>query len=96
MVFLIAAGPAAGDGGEGGGGEGGGGGSGPGARLLTLLLLLRNLGLSVIAIITVLAVLASLGVDIGPLLAGAGIPIAGAVQSLINAPVSPTGGARPT
>ena len=63
MVFLIAAGPAAGD----------GGGSGPGARLLTLLPLLRNFVLSVIAIMTVLAVLASLGVDIGPLLAGAGV-----------------------
>ena len=49
--------------------EGGAGGS----RVATLLLLLRRFFLSIIVIMTVLVALASLGVDIGPLIAGAGV-----------------------
>ena len=49
--------------------EGGAGGS----RVATLLLLLRRFFLSVIIIMASLVALSSLGVDIGPLIAGAGI-----------------------
>ncbi len=49
--------------------EGGAGGS----RVGTLLLLLQKFFLVVIAVMVVLVVLSSLGVDIGPLIAGAGI-----------------------
>ncbi len=49
--------------------EGGAGGS----RVATLLLLLRRFFLSVIVIMATLVALSSLGVDIGPLIAGAGI-----------------------
>jgi small-conductance mechanosensitive channel len=49
--------------------EGGAGGS----RLATLLLLLQRFFFSVIVIMAALVALASLGVDIGPLIAGAGI-----------------------
>ena len=44
-----------------------------GSRTVTLLALLRKFIFITIAAITILAVLSSLGVDIGPLLAGAGI-----------------------
>ncbi|MDX2447381.1 MAG: mechanosensitive ion channel family protein, partial [Desulfobacterales bacterium] len=49
--------------------EGGAGGS----RLATLLLLLRRFFLSVIVIMATLVALASVGIEIGPLIAGAGI-----------------------
>jgi len=49
--------------------EGGAGGS----RLATLLLLLQRFFLSVIFIMAIMVALASLGVDIGPLIAGAGV-----------------------
>ncbi|KYO56468.1 hypothetical protein AUP44_22140 [Tistrella mobilis] len=43
------------------------------ARLRTLLPILRNLLLAVLGVITLLMVLSSLGVEIGPLIAGAGV-----------------------
>jgi small-conductance mechanosensitive channel len=43
------------------------------ARLRTLLPILRNLLLAVLGVITILMVLSSLGVEIGPLIAGAGV-----------------------
>ncbi|GAB5469805.1 MAG: mechanosensitive ion channel [Rhodospirillales bacterium] len=46
---------------------------GPSSRLDTLLPLFRNILLGVLAIVVVMIVLSSLGVDIGPLLASAGI-----------------------
>ena len=54
------------------GGEGGGV-AGPGARLKTLLPLVRNFIMIVLLVMVTLIVLSSLGVDIGPLLAGAGV-----------------------
>ena len=45
----------------------------PSARERTLLSLLRNAALIVIATMTVLIVLSQLGIDIGPLIAGAGV-----------------------
>ena len=45
------------------------------ARLRTLLPILRNLLLAVLGVITLLMVLSSLGVEIGPLIAGAGVAI---------------------
>ncbi len=55
------------------GGEGGGGEVGPQARLRTLLPLVRRFIFVVLAVMAVMIVLSSLGVDIGPLLAGAGV-----------------------
>lgn len=49
------------------------GGSGPASRSKTLLPLLRNVVLGLLGSITVLLVLSNLGVEIGPLLAGAGV-----------------------
>ncbi len=49
------------------------GGGDPGTRLQTLLPLLRKFALSVLAVIVVLSVLSSFGVNIAPLLAGAGV-----------------------
>jgi small-conductance mechanosensitive channel len=49
--------------------EGGSGGS----RVGTLLLLLRKFMLSVLVVMAVLIILSSMGVDIGPLIAGAGV-----------------------
>jgi small-conductance mechanosensitive channel len=49
--------------------EGGSGGS----RTATLLLLLRKFMLSVLVVMAVLIILSSMGVDIGPLIAGAGV-----------------------
>ena len=57
---------------ESGGGEGGGV-AGPKARLRTLLPLVRKFLLSVLLVMAAMIVLSSLGVDIGPLLAGAGV-----------------------
>lgn len=54
------------------GGEGGGT-AGPHARLQTLLPIIRKFILSVLVVMVALIVLSSLGVDIGPLLAGAGV-----------------------
>ncbi len=54
------------------GGEGGGV-AGPKARLRTLLPLVRKFLLSVLLVMAAMIVLSSLGVDIGPLLAGAGV-----------------------
>lgn len=55
-------------------GEGEGGGAAhPGARLLTLLPLLRSVIMATLLVMVVMIVLSSLGVDIGPLLAGAGV-----------------------
>ena len=54
------------------GGEGGGA-AGPKARLRTLLPLVRKFMLSVLLVMAAMIVLSSLGVDIGPLLAGAGV-----------------------
>ena len=51
----------------------GGGVVGPGARLRTLLPLIRNFVLVTLLIMVIMIVLSSLGVDIGPLLAGAGV-----------------------
>lgn len=51
-------------------GEGGGAGA---TRAATLLPLLRSFALAVIAVMCVLTALASLGINIGPLLAGAGV-----------------------
>jgi len=51
----------------------GGGVAGPGARQRTLLPLVRNFIMIVLAVMTTLIVLSSIGVDIGPLLAGAGV-----------------------
>ena len=45
----------------------------PGSRLHTLLPLLRNFILIVLVVLATLIVLSSLGIDIGPLLAGAGV-----------------------
>jgi small-conductance mechanosensitive channel len=47
--------------------------SAPGSRLHTLLPLLRNFILIVLVVLATLIVLSSLGIDIGPLLAGAGV-----------------------
>ena len=52
------------------GGEGGGAGA---TRAATLLPLLRSFALATIAVMAVMTALSSLGVDIGPLLAGAGV-----------------------
>ncbi len=57
-------------GGEGVGGEGGGTGL---SRLSTLLPLVRSFLFAVLVVMVVLVSLSSLGVDIGPLLAGAGV-----------------------
>lgn len=54
------------------GGEGGGAAS-PHARLQTLLPIMRNFAFGVLVVMVTLIVLSSLGVDIGPLLAGAGV-----------------------
>jgi len=54
------------------GGEGGGV-AGPGARLQTLLPILRGFVAAVLIVMVAMIVLASLGVNIGPLLAGAGV-----------------------
>ncbi|NBC33344.1 MAG: mechanosensitive ion channel [Alphaproteobacteria bacterium] len=54
------------------GGEGGGT-AGPHARLQTLLPLVRKFILGVLVVMVALIVLSALGVDIGPLLAGAGV-----------------------
>jgi small-conductance mechanosensitive channel len=43
------------------------------ARLLTLLPILRNVGFVVVAVMAVLMALSALGVQVGPLLAGAGV-----------------------
>ena len=51
----------------------GGGAAGPHARLQTLLPLIRNFFAAVLLVIVGLILLSSLGVDIGPLLAGAGV-----------------------
>ena len=51
----------------------GGGAAGPYARLQTLLPLIRNFFAVVLLVIVGLILLSSLGVDIGPLLAGAGV-----------------------
>ncbi len=49
------------------------GGGDPGTRLQTLLPLLRKFAISVLAVIVVLSILSSFGVNIAPLLAGAGV-----------------------
>ncbi len=51
----------------------GGGAAGPGARARTLLPLIRNFIMVVLLVMVTLIVMSSLGVDIGPLLAGAGV-----------------------
>lgn len=70
---------------HGGGGEGGGGSSG--SRLGTLLPLVRNFLLVVLVAVVILIAFASVGVDIAPLLAGAGvagIAIGFGAQSLVR------------
>jgi moderate conductance mechanosensitive channel len=60
-------------------------------RTRTLLSLLRSIGLVVIAVITVFMVLAALGVNVGPLLAGAGViglAISFGAQSLVKDVIS--------
>ena len=69
---------------EGGGHEGGGPG---GDRFSTLLQLLKKFIFAAILVITVLIILSSLGVDIGPLIAGAsvfGIAIGFGSQTLVK------------
>lgn len=69
-------------------GEGGGAGA---SRAATLLPLLRSVAMATIALIGTLTVLAGLGVDIGPLLAGAGvigIAIGFGAQTLVRDVVS--------
>jgi small-conductance mechanosensitive channel len=57
-----------------GGGHGDGEGGGTGlSRIETLLPLLKNFALTVIVIMVVMVTLSALGVDIGPLIAGAGV-----------------------
>ena len=71
---------------EGGHGEGDGGGPG-GDRFSTLLQLIRKFIFAAIAVVTTLIVLSSLGVDIGPLIAGAsvlGIAIGFGAQTLVK------------
>jgi small-conductance mechanosensitive channel len=58
--------------GEAGGGGGGGGGAGAGPRP-TLLPLARKAIFATLVVMVVMIILSSLGVDIGPLLAGAGV-----------------------
>jgi small-conductance mechanosensitive channel len=68
------------DAGEGGGGPGG-------DRFSTLLHLVRKFIFAAIAVVTVLVVLSSLGIDIGPLIAGAsvfGIAIGFGAQTLVK------------
>lgn len=67
-------------------GEGDGGGPG-GDRFSTLLQLVRKFIFAAIAVVTVLVILSSLGVDIGPLIAGAsvfGIAIGFGAQTLVK------------
>ncbi|WP_148267016.1 mechanosensitive ion channel domain-containing protein [Pseudodesulfovibrio mercurii] len=70
-------------------GEGGGeGGGGPGGdRFATLLQLVKKFIFAALSVITVLIILSSLGVDIGPLIAGAsvfGIAIGFGAQTLVK------------
>lgn len=69
-------------------GESGEGGGGPGGdRFSTLLHLVQKFIFAAIAVITVLIILSSLGVDIGPLIAGAsvfGIAIGFGAQTLVK------------
>jgi small-conductance mechanosensitive channel len=72
---------------EDGHGEGEGGGGPGGDRFSTLLQLVRKFIFAAISVITVLIVLSSLGVDIGPLIAGAsvfGIAIGFGAQTLVK------------
>ncbi|MGN0933165.1 mechanosensitive ion channel family protein [Falsigemmobacter intermedius] len=47
--------------------------AGPGTRMRTLLPFLRNFAFVVVAVLAVMSVLSNLGVDVAPLLAGAGV-----------------------
>ena len=72
---------------EAGHGDGEGGGGPGGDRFSTLLQLIRKFIFAAIAVITTLIVLSSLGVDIGPLIAGAsvlGIAIGFGAQTLVK------------
>lgn len=72
---------------DGGHGDGEGGGGPGGDRFATLLQLVKKFIFAAITVITILIVLSSLGVDIGPLIAGAsvfGIAIGFGAQTLVK------------